>query len=322
VIDGALIIMKEKLSIDDFQKTELPKLADVVSFSNNLEISIYANTTVVKTPEVVFRGLLTSQNRTIGEEYLLNFQRSEADFGRAIGVGNYGLPMVTEALTRRNLVEDADELLRLPPYEKVNSPIGPVIRSRRSVRRYSGRTLTLEALSTILFHAQGVTAHQEVMDLDETISLGKNNGISLRAAPSGGALYPIDIYVAALRVDGLEFGTYRYVPEHHALRVMKDSGLQFKVSAAAQFGELEVKNASVMFIYVYRMLDNSRKYGDSSLAFALIEVGEIAQNVHLTSTALSLGTCDVGAFRKHSLEKILGLDGLSQHVVHLTVIGS
>lgn len=48
--------MKKKLTLETFQANELPLLADVVSFSNNLEMSLYANSTVVKSPEVVFRG--------------------------------------------------------------------------------------------------------------------------------------------------------------------------------------------------------------------------------------------------------------------------
>jgi SagB-type dehydrogenase family enzyme len=313
--------MKKKLTLEAFQSTELPQLADVVSFSNNLDISIYANSTVVKSPEVVFRGLLTSHTRLIGEEYLLNFQRSDADFGRAIGVGNYSLPMVGEALSRRNLVDDPGELIPLPSYQKVNSPIGPVIRSRRSVRKYSGRALALKAFSTVLFHAQGITGHQELSSLEENASLGENDGIALRAAPSGGGVYPINLYAIALRISDLDVGVYKYIPERHALRMIREAGSQLNPVAFAQFGEIEVNDACLLLIYVYRLFDNSRKYGDSGLAFALIEVGEIAQNVHLTCTALNLGTCDVGAFRKQYLETLLGLDGLSQHVVHLTVVG-
>jgi SagB-type dehydrogenase family enzyme len=58
------------------------------------------------------------------------------------------------------------------------------------------------------------------------------------------------------------------------------------------------------------------------MAFAFIEAGEISQNVHLICTALGIGPCDVGGYAKQRLEQTLGLDGLSEHVIHLTVIGN
>lgn len=232
--------------------------------------------------------------------------------------------MVIEALNRRSLIEDKRSMTSLPRHEKLNAPIGPVIRSRRSIRTYSGKSLKLATLSTILFHAQGVTGHQRAADLEPTVSLGESEGIPLRAAPSGGALYPIAVYAVPLRVDGLAAGAYRYVPEAGewgALQKVKNPTAKLDPSGVAQFGNIEVGKAAVLFAYVYRLFHNSRKYGDSGLAFALIEAGQIAQNIHLACTALGLGSCDVGGFRKHLLEKVLGLDGVSQHVVHLTVVG-
>jgi SagB-type dehydrogenase family enzyme len=314
--------MKKTMRMQEFLETELPHLTDVVRFTNSLEMSLYANSTVVKSPEVVFRGLVFSRNRFLSEQYLLNFQRSDADFGRPIGIGNYSLPMVHEALSRREFKQDDGDLIKLPPHRSVNVPIGPVMRSRRSVRTFSGTPQSLDAIATILFHAQGITGRLAPEDVQETVSLGENSGIALRAAPSGGGLYPIDLYLVPLRVVGLSNYPYLYVPDHHALKPVKSPGEEFKLSEAAQFGEIEVDKANFLLIYAYRLLDNSRKYGDCGLAYALIETGQIAENVHLTCAAMGLGSCDVGGFRKHRLEAILGLDGLSQHVVLISVVGS
>ena len=313
---------RTRMTRDEFMQKELPHLTEIVSFCGNLPVSLYADSTVVKSPEAVFRGLCFSRNRLLSEEYLLNFRRSEADMGMLIGVNNYRLPMVLGALALRKLKEDPRGLLELPPAKKVNVPLGPVMRSRRSVRNYTGQPLAKTDLATILYYAQGVTWKLTLRDMPATAVLGANNELELRAVGSGGGLYPVDLYLLGLNLEGLEKGAYHYLPQQHALRLVKKLPADFHHSQAGQFGEIQVDKANLLVVYVYRLFDNSRKYGDSGLAYALLEAGGIAQNLHLASTALGLGPCDVGGYAKHQLEALLGLDGLSQHVIHLTVLGA
>jgi len=313
---------KVRMTIDGFFEDELPFLADVVGFCGNLPMSVYANSTVVKSPEVVFRGLAFSRNRFLSEEYLLNFRRSEPELGTVVGVNNFRLPMVMGALAARKLKETPENLFRLPDYKKITAPLGAVIRSRRSIRSYRGRTMPLEDLASLLYYGQGISGKLDLQGLPPTVTLGAEQSIDVRNAPSGGGLYPIDLYVIALNIEGLERAAYLYLPEHHALKRAGGFNSSVDVARLAQFGEIEVSKASLLLAYVYKLLDNSRKYGDSGLAYALIEAGEISENIHLTATALGIGPCDVGGYAKHRLEQVLGLDGLSAHVVHLTVLGS
>ncbi len=314
---------KVQLTLEDFCAQELPTIADIVSFTNNFPISVYAESTIVKSPEVVFRGLMISHNRYLSEEYLLNYRHHELDMGMMIGVNNYRLPMVMMSLANRTFAEEPDKLITLPPYKNISAPVGPVIRSRRSMRRYSGNKMSLADLATILFYAQGVTGKLPLSNMPGSISLGQQPEVELRTAPSGGGLYPIGLYFIALNVDTLQQGSYLYVPSHHALKSIKTLGKDFQPNEMGQFGnEIDIAKANLLMVFVYRLLENSRKYGDSGLAYALIEAGEIAENIHLACTALRLGPCDIGGYAKHRLEQVLGLDGLSQHVVHLMVIGS
>ncbi|HSB55457.1 MAG TPA: hypothetical protein VLD58_13940, partial [Gemmatimonadales bacterium] len=57
---------------------------------------------------------------------------------------------------------------------------------------------SLEEVSQLLWAAQGIT--------DEH---------GYRTAPSAGALYPLEIYLLVGAVDGLETGTYKYLPSGH-----------------------------------------------------------------------------------------------------------
>src|SRR5579883_3506708 len=139
---------KTKMTLNEFYERELPTLADVVTFCNNLPMSLYADTTVLKSPEVVFRGQGLSKNQLVSQEYLLNFKRTEADFGMVVGTNNYSLPMVSGAIAKRDLEENDEGIIELPPSRNERAPLGAVIRSRRSVRHYTGKQLSLQDLST------------------------------------------------------------------------------------------------------------------------------------------------------------------------------
>ena len=313
---------KIRMTLDEYVERELPPLSQVVTFCNNLPVSLYADTTVVKSPEVVFRGLLLSQNRLLSEEYLLNSRRSDADLSVVIGTNNYRLPMAVGAMAKRDAEESDEDIIPLPPYKNERAPLGPVIRSRRSVRRYAGRPVSLENLSTILFHCAGISGDTPVEGVSsETVFLGGDPKIDLRVAASGGAMYPIDLFLVALKIPELPNGVYRYVAKSHALKpIVSDCDLA-DPRIAAEFFPIEIEKVGFMFGYVYNLFENARKYGDMALGFAMIEAGSIAAHVHLLCTALGLGSCDVGSFSKRRFEHLFNVDGISRHVIHLTVVG-
>lgn len=310
---------KVKMSMDQFFAEELPPLADVISFTNNLPMSLYADSTGVKTPEGAFRGSVLSKSKLVSQDYLLNFHQGSANFGLMIGTNNYRLPMVISAVAERDREEDDTDLIPLPPYKNVRAPLGSVIRSRRSIREYSGKAISLEELATLLFHANGVTGHRHV-DAPQTTALTREY-IEVRAAPSGGGLYPLDMCLLAINVEGLEPRAYRYIPKDHALKPEGAAQLPTSLESLGQFGDIEVRNASFLLGYVYNFFENSRKYGEAGLGFAFMEAGYISGQLHLTGTALGLGACDVGGFSKSDLEGLFDADGLSRHMIHLTVIG-
>ncbi len=92
--------------------------------------------------------------------------------------------------------EDKMGTIKLPkPKLKSDVSLEEVIEKRRSVRSYSSKELTMEQMSQLLWAAQGITDRR-----------------GFRAAPSAGALYPLEIYI--LNKDGL----YHYLPEGHVLK--------------------------------------------------------------------------------------------------------
>lgn len=155
--------MKKKMSLQDFENEEKGIVWTAIDFASNIPASIYSESVGIKAPEASYRSAVISKNiRLIGEEYLLNAKHSSIDMALAIGVFNYSYDIrVKAAISNRNLAEDEiienDTIIDLPKYKIIKDSFTSVIRSRRSVRTMSGKKMSLEELSTLLFHGDGVT---------------------------------------------------------------------------------------------------------------------------------------------------------------------
>jgi SagB-type dehydrogenase family enzyme len=170
------------------------------------------------------------------------------------------------------------------------------IKARRTIRDFKERSLSLPYLSQLLWAAQGVTDPKE----------GK------RAAPSGGALYPLDIYliVGEKGVEGMEAGVYRYLPEEHSISLVS-KGDRRKETALASLRQIWMAKAPVMLIITAEYKRITGKYGERGIRYALIEAGHVSQNLFLQGEALGLGVGIVGAFYDGEVSKVTGTP--SQH---------
>ncbi|HDD46011.1 MAG TPA: SagB/ThcOx family dehydrogenase [Candidatus Aenigmarchaeota archaeon] len=183
-------------------------------------------------------------------------------------------------------------VINLPePLKKGNMSLEEAIAKRRSIRDYTTQPITLKELAQILWAAQGITS-----------SDGK------RAAPSAGALYPMDIYVVAGNVDGLEQGVYLYLPDKHALQLKIKGDERDKLCYAA-LSQAWVKEAPASIVIVANYEKLTWKYGKRGIRYAHIEAGHISQNIYLQVTSLGLGTVNVGAFDDTTVKEILKATG-------------
>ena len=171
-----------------------------------------------------------------------------------------------------------------------DSPLERTISERRSVRRFSADSIVLSAVSQLLWSAQGITDSVE----------------QFRAAPSAGALYPLEVYVLASRVTGLSPGLYKYHPEKHTLDLVSSENLQPPLTNAA-LRQASIEQAGAVFIITAVYSRTAVKYGDRAERYVHMEVGHAAQNVCLQATALDLGIVTVGAFRDDRVKSVLDL---------------
>ncbi len=163
------------------------------------------------------------------------------------------------------------------------------IRLRRSVRRYAGDPLTLGDVSQLLWAVQGGTASS-----------------GYRAAPSAGALYPLEVDVLCGRVEGLEPGIYRYNPKAHSLSRRLQGDRRSQVSSAA-LGQSAVAQAPVVLVISAVFERTLHKYGERGIRYIHTEAGHAAQNVCLQAVALKLGSVHIGAFQDDQVAKALEL---------------
>jgi SagB-type dehydrogenase family enzyme len=161
---------------------------------------------------------------------------------------------------------------------------------RRSVREYADAPLTLEQLSQLLWAAQGMTEPRR----------------GLRTAPSAGALYPLEVYVAVERVDGVRAGVFRYAARGHRLELVLDHSVREQLYRDA-LSQSAVASAPVTLVLAAVYARTTVKYGERGRRYVAMEAGHAAQNVCLQAVALGLGTVVMGAFDDVAVKRTLGL---------------
>ncbi len=179
-----------------------------------------------------------------------------------------------------------------------------VIEARRSVRDYSGGSLSQEALSRLLHAAQGITERRR----------------GLRAAPSAGALYPIELYAVVHNVAGLEPGIYHYAVREHELELLEAGDFRAAVTRAG-LGQDFLGRANVCFVLSAIFQRTRWKYRERTYRYVLLEAGHVGQNLYLAATAMGLGACAVGAFLDDELNDLLGLDGQEEAAIYVISVG-
>lgn len=172
--------------------------------------------------------------------------------------------------------------MRLPPPDMIGQvPVEKAIKSRRTVRSFAPNSIPLKSFTQILWAAQGVI----------------EEGGFRRSVPSGGALYPLDIYalVGEEGVQDIESGVYHYEPKAHEISLVKEGDLRREL-ARASLGQMWMAEAPLSLIVTAEYKRSSSKYGERGVRYSMIEAGHAGQNVFLQAEALGLGAGIVGAF--------------------------
>lgn len=211
----------------------------------------------------------------------------------AAGVG-LGLAASSPFSIGRGSMVETGSSTRLPtPETRGALSVEEAIQGRRSERSFRGIALTQAQLSQLVWSAQGITDPARVRRI-------------LRAAPSAGAQYPLDVYVVVGGVEGLKAGVYHYSPHEHSLRLVLEGDVR-RPLAGACLGQMFIAAAPVSFVISAEYRRITDRYGDRGVRYTHMEVGHVGQNLHLQAESLGLGTVVVGAFRDAEVARLLRL---------------
>ena len=164
------------------------------------------------------------------------------------------------------------------------------IKNRRTCRAFRSAPLSQRELSQLLWAAYGIT---------------EERGFK-RAAPSGGAVYPMDLYAVAGTggVKDLEAGTYHYAPNEHTISRTLEGDIRVDL-ARASLSQMWMATAPVNLVITAEYRRIRVKYRERGVRYALMEAGHIGQNIFLQAEAMGLGTGIVGAFHDNNVSKVL-----------------
>jgi SagB-type dehydrogenase family enzyme len=204
------------------------------------------------------------------------------------------------------------EAIRLPSQEMAGDPFFETLHARRTHREFARGKLALTTISKLLQTTWGVQGYFQ------TNVFGK---LPYKTSPSGGARHPGEVYLMALRVDGLERGMYHYHARDNRL-----ARLPAKVSphmASAYCADQPwFAAAAALFIMTAVFARTMWKYGRArAYRVVLLETGHLCQTFCLTATRLGLAPFCTAALKDSLIEKDLGLDGITESVLYVAGVG-
>lgn len=181
--------------------------------------------------------------------------------------------------------------------------VGQALQQRRSLRRYRDRMLTAQELAWLVRAATAITS-----------------GDGYRTAPSAGALYPIETYVAVSRVCGIDAGLYHVDVRAQALEPVRAGPVAGDLMIAG-LGQEFLRTAPAVFVLTGLFQRTRWKYHERHYRYVCWEGGHVAQNLYLAAEAAGLGACMVGAFFDGALNDLLRIDGRHEAALGLVTVG-
>ena len=139
-----------------------------------------------------------------------------------------------------------------------------------SISIQEGEPIPIDAISTIMHYACGPT---------HRIPWGAT-AFTFRAAPSAGALYPYEVYIAAKDVGGLDAGLHGFRHDYGALELCEPGEDIVRELADAAFIDEAPPFLVVVTGLVFR---SAEKYGDRGYRYTLLDIGHVLLNLSWTA---------------------------------------
>ncbi|WP_162950467.1 SagB/ThcOx family dehydrogenase [Rhizobium jaguaris] len=196
-------------------------------------------------------------------------------------------------------------------WPSINVPLGQLLQARRSKRVFSEMPPSFRQISTLLARGAGPNG-----------TLRMEGGVTrpLRTYPSGGGLYPLEVYVLVLSCEGIAPGLYHHDVDVSALTLLQEGDLSAKARSA--FINDPMLNRTGIVILISAVFQRSSfKYGERSYRLVHLEAGHLVQNLILTGQAVGLSVVPVMGFVDRRIEDIIGVDGVEESILYCAAVG-
>ncbi|MEN8244409.1 MAG: SagB/ThcOx family dehydrogenase [Thermodesulfobacteriota bacterium] len=157
-------------------------------------------------------------------------------------------------------------------------------------------TLGLQDLSAILMLANGITAQRRYGSQTQFY----------RSAPSAGALYPNETYIAVGSVEGLAPGLYNHQVMDASLIALRKGSFIHQVQSALAMETRDLPAAVLPITGIF--FRSAWKYRDRAFRYVLLDAGHLIENLVLAASANGYAYSVHYDFDDNAMERLLGID--------------
>lgn len=179
--------------------------------------------------------------------------------------------------------------LNLPEIDKEESDFETLLEYRKSDRNFYDSPISLEELSKIIGSCRIIDSERKP---------------EKRTYPSGGARFPVELYVVSYKVNGLTNGAYHYNMKDKTLELLLKEDLR---KQRRQLISPYLENPAATIIFTSVIARSEVKYGLRAYPYSFIEAGHMGQNIQLAALEIGIGSCPVSGFVDDNVKKILDL---------------
>ena len=196
-----------------------------------------------------------------------------------------------------------------------NNDLYDVMEHRRSRRLYEEDPLSLQELSFLLYYTQGV---REIT--------GLSFPVSVRTVPSAGSRHALKTWLFVNRVEELQPGWYRYLPEQHCLGNCsrpEDAAREADLLREAFCGQSFFSGSAVCFLWSTSGVRMEWRYGPQAPKLILLDAGHVCQNLYLAGSAIGCGVCANTSYLQEKADRLLAQKGgdETEHVIYAASVG-
>ena len=181
------------------------------------------------------------------------------------------------------------------------------ILNRKSYRESTESDLSLLELSFLLYATQGVTRKELPYH-------------AFPVVPSAGCRHAFETYIAALRVEGIDKGVYRYLPlSHELIAVATYPDIENRV-AQAVLGQTFAGRSAAVFFWTTIPERMEWRYAEAAHKVIALDAGHVCQNLYLAAEAVVCGVCAIAAYDQELCDSFVQVDGEDEFTTYIATV--